>query len=344
MKIYPEEIQAYRSFEHENSEQLLLLRPEVIKQVHKLAQEHARWLGTHSLIHRFINLLVLSSNWVVICWISFFLLPRTGNQIAGLALLAVVNGFFIYSLSNFSLHEGAAHKNIFRTESLTDRLLRVWVNWTPRFFFADPEYYRAVHFRHHQFLSQDRDGAFTHFVWPKRFLISLIPLAAALPFCDYKIHTGSTWSRSKVMSEITSAVFFLGIGWNAQSSIGWWSAVGFVVGSTTIAFWLDRWRESLEHQLMPSSYYGARSFGFNIIGLIIGGGPWGQPCHFIHHLAPGLAWYQQISMHYQIRKILNPRERELYYVEGFSQVIATSLRIIRLNLSYSRRLFHGSQT
>ncbi len=42
---------------------------------------------------------------------------------------------------------------------------------------------------------------------------------------------------------------------------------------------------------------GSRSFGLGFWGLLVGGGPWGSPCHWEHHLVPSLPWYQQLILH-----------------------------------------------
>jgi fatty acid desaturase len=31
--------------------------------------------------------------------------------------------------------------------------------------------------------------------------------------------------------------------------------------------------------------------------MLIGGGPWGSPSHWEHHLVASLPWYQQIRLH-----------------------------------------------
>jgi fatty acid desaturase len=77
-----------------------------------------------------------------------------------------------------------------------------------------------------------------------------------------------------------------------------------------VGFLLDRLRQFTEHNLMPlDNRNGARSFGTGFWGLLVGGGPWGQPCHWEHHLVPSLPWYQQILLHQHVRRILTPRQR-----------------------------------
>ncbi len=63
-----------------------------------------------------------------------------------------------------------------------------------------------------------------------------------------------------------------------------------------VGFYLDRVRQFTEHNLMPlDNPNGSRSFGIGFWGLLVGGGPWGSPCHWEHHLVPSLPWYQQLD-------------------------------------------------
>jgi fatty acid desaturase len=89
-----------------------------------------------------------------------------------------------------------------------------------------------------------------------------------------------------------------------------------VVFSTHFGFYADRLRHFAEHNLMPlENKNGARSFGLGFWGLLIGGGPWGQACHWMHHLVPGIPWYQQLQLHSYVVKILTPQQREQFMLE-----------------------------
>jgi fatty acid desaturase len=68
---------------------------------------------------------------------------------------------------------------------------------------------------------------------------------------------------------------------------------------------------------MPSGRYNsARSMGYGFWGLLIGGGPWGQPCHQVHHLFPGLAWYNQLRMHNRFVRALTQEQKERFLLPG----------------------------
>jgi fatty acid desaturase len=45
-------------------------------------------------------------------------------------------------------------------------------------------------------------------------------------------------------------------------------------------------------------------------GLLVGGGPWGSPCHLEHHLVPSLPWYQQLYLHRFLKKMMTRPQRE----------------------------------
>jgi fatty acid desaturase len=88
--------------------------------------------------------------------------------------------------------------------------------------------------------------------------------------------------------------------------------------STHFGFYVDRLRHFTEHNLMPlENKNGARSFGLGFWGLLIGGGPWGQACHWMHHLVPGIPWYQQLMLHRYAVNLLTPRQREQFMLEPF---------------------------
>jgi hypothetical protein len=88
-----------------------------------------------------------------------------------------------------------------------------------------------------------------------------------------------------------------------------------VVGAHA-AFLFDRVRQFVEHNLLPlTNGDGARSLGLGFWGLLIGGGPTGQPCHWIHHLSPGLPWYQQLVLHRDVKALLTPRQRQQFLIQ-----------------------------
>jgi fatty acid desaturase len=49
--------------------------------------------------------------------------------------------------------------------------------------------------------------------------------------------------------------------------------------------------------------------------LLIGGGPWGSPCHWEHHLVASLPWYQQLILHQALKRTLTPAQRAQYLLK-----------------------------
>jgi hypothetical protein len=86
---------------------------------------------------------------------------------------------------------------------------------------------------------------------------------------------------------------------------------------------LDRTRESIEHCNMPADVkFGSWEMGLSPVALLIGGGPWGQPCHFSHHIAPEFSWYQQILLHIKLKEILPQK-----FAKGFGFGVSVNSRI-----------------
>ena len=97
-----------------------------------------------------------------------------------------------------------------------------------------------------------------------------------------------------------------------------------------VGFYLDRLRQYTEHNLMPlDNKDGSRSFGLGFWGMLIGGGPWGSPCHWEHHLVASLPWYQQLILHRDLKRILTPAQRKQYLIEpviGYPRLLWRLLR------------------
>lgn len=101
------------------------------------------------------------------------------------------------------------------------------------------------------------------------------------------------------------------------------AVIAIVVIFPNFAFWLDRLRQYMEHNVMPLNVVdGARDLGLDFWGMLIGGGPWGQPCHWSHHLYPGVPWYNQLRLHRFIGNILTLEQKEVFFLKplvGFPQ-------------------------
>ena len=107
--------------------------------------------------------------------------------------------------------------------------------------------------------------------------------------------------------------------------------VALVLVFPNVAFWLDRLRQYMEHNDMPlNPIDGARDLGVGFWGLIIGGAPWGQPCHWTHHLYPGLPWYNQLRLHMFIKTVLTPQQKEVFTLDPLTAFPRAFLRVIKI--------------
>jgi fatty acid desaturase len=104
-----------------------------------------------------------------------------------------------------------------------------------------------------------------------------------------------------------------------------------------IGFYVDRMRQFTEHNLMPlENNSGARSLGVGFWGLLVGGGPWGQPCHLAHHMVASIPWYQQIILHRYIVGLLTETQRKQFLLKPFVGFPALLWGILRESNRFSR--------
>jgi fatty acid desaturase len=97
-----------------------------------------------------------------------------------------------------------------------------------------------------------------------------------------------------------------------------------------VGFFFDRLRQFSEHNLMPlDNQDGSRSFGLGFWGMLIGGGPWGSPCHWEHHLVASLPWYQQLVLHGYVKSLLTETQRKQFLLQpvvGYPKLLWRLLR------------------
>ena len=103
-----------------------------------------------------------------------------------------------------------------------------------------------------------------------------------------------------------------------------------------MAFYLDRLRETTEHNLMINTQYGSRNMGNCLAGMLVGGGPWGQPFHLSHHLEPALPWYFQIKMHYFLKSVLTKEQQSYYFIESTWDYLKLLKRVVKENIRISK--------
>lgn len=279
-----------------------------------------RWFKTHQRIHYAISVGVigalLGADLLVVLVAPSFLISswRDSNPVT-LVLTAIIvgclRGWIMYSLTVYSIHEGAAHRLIFPPKGRVTWSLNGFASNLCRLTGADPVYYAEHHISHHADFGTAQDGEFVNFVRPHRFLTTLLPYAMFFNLSDFIVHRPMSYTRSRVVSECVMIFYNLVLFCLMIALFG----PIFAIATTLlvfphVSFQLDRLRQFSEHNLMPlESKHGARSFGPGFWGLLIGGGPWGQPCHWMHHLVPSIPWYQQILLHLYVSRILSDRQR-----------------------------------
>jgi fatty acid desaturase len=240
-------------------------------------------------------------------------------------ITGIIHGWLLYSLGAFSLHEGAAHDAIFSGSGAFSRIGRFLGRNICRIAQAEPNQYAACHMAHHSKFGTEDDSEFLNFVLPHRYWLTFLPLAMFINFTDFIAHRPMTFTRSRLISA------GVGFAYNATYVYLLYRLFGLAFSLLTmlvflhLAFYFDRLRQFTEHNLMPlENQNGARSFGIGFWGLVVGGGPWGQPCHLVHHLVASIPWYQQILLHRYMKTLLTSRQRQQFLVTpviGFPKLL-----------------------
>lgn len=335
MNIHEPDLKAYELYlkDHPN---LPILSDDQLKILTEKAKHYHDWTFNHQGLHNFLNFLLMINLFVLDILVSTFLPAHFPDYFY---LQALLHGYLIYSLSTFLLNEGVAHNVLFLGESFLSKNLKNDFRLLTRLYFADPEHFKMNHQKHHESFGTNDDAVFTSFVNPKRFFLSLLPLASAFRFCDYKIHTGEKWTKSKILSEVLGRLFFICQFLYLRHFLGGWMAFLFIFIALWFAFILDRLRETTEHNLMGNSKLnGARQLGFGFWGWLVGGGPWGQPARLTHEIFPQNTWYHQLFLHHKLKKILVPVQKEFFLIKNFPKLLCWLLSENKKYLKYIKKL------
>jgi fatty acid desaturase len=210
--------------------------------------------------------------------------------------------------------------------------MAILANNASRIYMGDPVYYKEGHILHHKYFGTEKDGSFTNYIDPSRFWKSLIPAASFLDFNDFRVHVGTKMSRSKLLTLVLTGLFKTFILFYILSSLPLLAKGIFLIVSTWLAFTLDRVRESFEHNLMPDdNSVASRSLGLSFWGIVLGGGPWGQPCHYMHHLFASLPWYSQVIMHYEVQDIYTEKQKQEIFTSDFFYVPKKFFKLLKEN-------------
>jgi Fatty acid desaturase len=294
-----------------------------------------RWFKRHRAIHRCINLIVvlllLSGDFYVLLRVPGILFDALGaepvSQLLISLLVGAIHSWIIYSIVVFSLHEGAAHDLIFPSSGRGRSVLGLIANNLCRLGSADPIWYARNHRSHHAQFGTEGDGEFLNFVLRRRYWLTFLPFAMFINYSDFVVHRKSRHTASEFVSLGIALAYNVVYGRAMMALYGLpFAILVLAIVFPHVGFYIDRARQFTEHNLMPlENKDGSRSFGLGFWGLLIGGGPWGQPCHWSHHLVPSIPWYQQLVLHRRIVRLLTPIQREQYLIEpliGFPRLFA----------------------
>ncbi|MCB9091771.1 MAG: fatty acid desaturase [Halobacteriovoraceae bacterium] len=334
METYSQEIKNYYSQENEITKKAVFLNSNETININDYISQLREWRSHHAFFHFCMELFPFSFFIIIFSSLYYFTLNSQLPIIFKIIIFTIVHGIFSYQYVVYTLHEAGGHGILRKFPSLSQIFFH-----SSRLFFADPIYYRRRHTNHHNYLGTEQDGAFTHFVLPQRILISMLPGAGVFFKNNYKIAQDEKFTPSMFFSLLTGLSFvaiqayILGSLWSVGVSF-----IILIVLSPWIAMILDRTRESVEHQGMPNNKkMGAKELGLGPLALLIGGGPWGQPCHFSHHYAPDLSWYQQILLH---KFILKNTSDEFLNFYGFSK---TTIAILRETFIFYKNYWQENQ-
>ena len=135
---------------------------------------------------------------------------------------------------------------------------------------------------HHAKFGTEDDQEFLNFVLPRRYFMTFLPLAAFINFSDFIIHRPPTYTRSRILSALIAHRLQRRVCCSrcGTRTVRCSRSSTMFVFLPHVGFYLDRVRQFTEHNLMPlDNPNGSRSFGIGFWGLLVGGGPWGSPCH-----------------------------------------------------------------
>ena len=324
MKLHREELELARAYSR--SVPSVGLSKDQMKLVMDRGRVLFHWFKSHQALHFLISLaviaLIFATDYAILMGLPQWLLPSEQAPLSipliGAALLtAGLHSWLMYSLTVFSMHEGAAHGVVFPHDDPVSRFLNKVASNLCRVAAAEPIDYSIHHMSHHAKFGAEEDGEFLNFVQRRRFWLMLLPFGNIINYSDFVVHRPLSYTRSRILSAVMALAYHVPYGYAMTQSFGLpFTLIALVIFMPHVGFYLDRLRQFTEHNLMPlDNKDGSRSFGLGFWGMLIGGGPWGSPCHWEHHLVASLPWYQQLILHRDLKRILTPAQRRQYLIE-----------------------------
>jgi hypothetical protein len=341
VKLHPEELALARAYNA--SLDFEGLTEVQMRKVMTRGRELFHWFKAHRFTHNAIStgvlLFIFGADYGAQLTLPQWLLgsaspPSSFALIAAAFISGTLHSWLLYSLSGFSMHEGAAHRIIYPPHGRISAALHWLSSNLCRIAASSPNEYSTHHMIHHSKFGSEEDAEFLNFVKPPRYWLTFLPLAFIINYTDFIAHRPLNWTRDRVMSLFWSVPYNGLYAWYAWSHFGLlYTIVAYGVMLPHVGFLIDRGRQFTEHNLMPlENRNGARSLGCGFWGMLMGGGPWGTPCHWEHHLVPSLPWYQQLILHRYVVGLLTPKQRQQFLLEpiiGFPKLWWRLLRDTR---------------
>ena len=324
MKMHAEELALARAYN--DAAAFEGLTDEQMQQIMARGRTLFHWFKAHRRLHYVISTVTLVTIFALDFWLlvklpAWLLAGGASESTTRVALAAFLCGglhsWLMYSLSVYSMHEGAAHKIIFPPEGPVTRVLHKISANLCRIAASEPNQYSTRHMIHHSKFGTEHDAEFLNFVKPRRYWPTFLPLAFDINYTDFIVHRPLEWTRDRLLSAPWAIPYHGLYAWYAWTHFGLlFTVVAFAIALPHVGFVIDRLRQFTEHNLMPlDNKNGSRSFGVGFWGIVVGGGPWGSPCHWEHHLVPSLPWYQQLVLHRYVIGLLTPQQRKQFLIE-----------------------------
>jgi len=326
MKTYASDVDRASEIHHEQSAQFPSITSAQLDRIKTISDRYRQWFLGHPLIHNCINLILILAIFAADFWLLTQVpenLPAERSLLLDVAWaipIGLLHGWIMCGMVTFSVHEGASHNLIFQGNSKGIRWLQKISANMCRLSMVDPEYYAEGHKSHHHHFGTDKDGSFSNFVRVKRLVLSLIPASALMSYSDFFPWRPLEKTKSKSRSMVMGKLYMVGYAIYMVPNFG---GIFTLVTLLMVGAWssciLDRLREAAEHLFMPlDKTNGTRQLGLGFWGLLLGGSFWGQPCHLSHHLAPGLPWYFQVRLHFDLKRIFTKQQKTAFFLKPFT--------------------------
>lgn len=338
MKLHPEEYALAQGYAH--AEAFEGLSEDQAHRIIARGRQLFHWFKAHQTLHCLIGAAVITAIFAADYWLQTGLAawllpgpgaPSTAAAVGAAVVVGALHSWLLYSLAVYSMHEGAAHKLVFPPRGPITRLLHVLSVQLCRVTASEPAFYSQHHMAHHAKFGTTDDGEFLNFVGTRRYGLTFLPLATEINYSDFIVHRPLAITLRRFCSGMVSLAYNGAFAWYAWGHFGpVYTLITYVVMMPHVGFVCDRVRQFTEHNLMPlDNQNGSRSFGLGFWGMLVGGGPWGSPCHWEHHLVPSLPWYQQLILHRYLVRELTPTQRRQFLIEPVVGFPRLWWRIIR---------------